>query len=99
MLCRPNLATSSHGGSVVASATGGLWSEDPTGRAADIDDLYVDPDHFRQGIGALLLAHVERELIVLGYRLAVLWVRECERYSRPSTARRVTTGRSGRSNS
>lgn len=41
--------------SIVAYATAGLWSEDRTGRTAEIDDPYLDPEHFREGIGSSVL--------------------------------------------
>jgi 2,3-bisphosphoglycerate-dependent phosphoglycerate mutase len=64
------------GGTILAYATAGPWADDPRGRTADIDDLYVDPGHFRRGIGSELLDHVEAELALDGYQQTVLWVRE-----------------------
>lgn len=45
-----------------------------TGGAGHLMALYVDPDHWRRGIGRVLLARGRAELAARGYREAVLWV-------------------------
>lgn len=62
--------------SIVAYATAGPWSEDPTGETIEIDDLYVDPDRFREGIGSCVLGYVEENVVVEGHDAIVLWVRD-----------------------
>jgi 2,3-bisphosphoglycerate-dependent phosphoglycerate mutase len=66
-------------GAVAAYATTGPWGEDLTGRTAEIDDLYVAPEHFRQGIGSYVLRHVERQVVAQGQEAIVLWVRDGDR--------------------
>jgi 2,3-bisphosphoglycerate-dependent phosphoglycerate mutase len=63
-------------GRIAAYATAGPWSEDRTGKTADIDDLYVDPEQFRQGIGSYVLRHVEGQVVAEGHDTIVLWVRD-----------------------
>ena len=36
--------------------------------------LYIDPDHWREGLGLLLLDRAEAHLRELGFEEAVLWV-------------------------
>ena len=40
----------------------------------ELNALYVDPDHWRVGIGSNLLMHAEQQLAARGYQQAVLWV-------------------------
>lgn len=41
---------------------------------AVINALYVNPDHWRTGVGTTLLGSVRRELTALGRNEAILWV-------------------------
>jgi len=47
---------------------------DVTERTAEIGALYVDPSHWRQGVGGAMLAAVFAELSERRFRDAILWV-------------------------
>jgi ribosomal protein S18 acetylase RimI-like enzyme len=66
-------------GQVVAFAKAGPWMEDDFGSVAELDELYVEPSRFRQGIGTRLLRFVEAELAAAGFDRAVLWVLKDDR--------------------
>lgn len=44
--------------------------------ASELYAIYVDPDHWSQGLGRELLIHATRRFTVLGYSTAILWVLE-----------------------
>lgn len=45
---------------------------DDTGKMAEVSTLYVRPDFYRKGVGSLLLARCELELVRLDYEKIVL---------------------------
>lgn len=42
----------------------------------EVHGCYVDPAHWRRGVGSALMAEATRLLVLAGYREAVLWVLE-----------------------
>ncbi len=66
-------------GNIVAFAKAGPWADGGSGSVAELDELYVEPSRFRQGIGTRLLCFVESELAAAGFDRAVLWVLEDDR--------------------
>lgn len=50
--------------------------DDNVGSASEIYAIYVNPDHWRRGLGTELLAHAARRFAALGYSVAILWVLE-----------------------
>lgn len=59
---------------IVAFAKAGPWKAEPG--SAFLEELYVDSDMFRQGVGRRLLYFVENELRAAGFHSAFLWVVE-----------------------
>lgn len=66
-------------GEVVAFAKAGPWSEDTSASVAELDELYVEPSRFRQGIGTQLLRFVERALAAGRFDGAISWVLDEDR--------------------
>lgn len=54
-------------------ASGPTRDEGGSGRTAEIQAIYVDPDCWNRGIGRDLLSHAERDLSTAGYDEAILW--------------------------
>ena len=46
----------------------------PTAEAGEVLALHVDPDHWRRGVGRVLIAAGRASLFARGHRDAVLWV-------------------------
>jgi len=63
-------------GEILAFAKAGPRTDANSGSVAELDELYVEPSHFRQGIGTRLLHFVESELAAAGFDHAILWVLE-----------------------
>ena len=57
-------------------ATTAPAQETDVGRCGELRGLYVDPDWWRRGIGAALLAEAQRRLVEQGFTRALLWVLE-----------------------
>ena len=55
------------------ATTGACRDADAAG-AGQVFAVYVDPDHWRQGVGRLLIAQARDQLGRDGFREAVLWV-------------------------
>ncbi len=58
---------------VIGWAGYGANQSDLEAETGELGGLYVDPDHWGKGIGALLLAEAEHGLILAGYERAILW--------------------------
>lgn len=56
------------------ATTGSAASDGSLIVPAELYALYVDPDHWRHGVGRDLMANVIERLISYGYQRAVLWV-------------------------
>lgn len=70
---KPDTIVALDGGAILGFVTIGPAREGTDG-AGHLMALYVDPDHWRRGIGRVLLARGRAELAARGYREAVLWV-------------------------
>jgi len=64
------------GGRVLGFATAGPSRGRDTAGAGELFGLYVDPDHWRRGLGKLLMADSYAQFVRLGFTEAVLWVLE-----------------------
>lgn len=56
------------------AAAGPSHDDDATADTAQLHAIYLDPAHWRRGLGRLLHDHVIAALREEGYRLATLWV-------------------------
>jgi GNAT superfamily N-acetyltransferase len=70
---KPDTFVAFEGSSICGFVTIGPAREGTDG-AGHLMALYVDPDHWRRGIGRVLIARGRAELAARGYREAVLWV-------------------------
>jgi ribosomal protein S18 acetylase RimI-like enzyme len=57
-------------------AVGGSRGEIAAPQTGEVYAIYVTPDCWKRGVGQMLLAHAERDLLLHGYNQAVLWVLE-----------------------
>ncbi len=70
---KPATVVASDGATICGFVTTGPARAGTDG-AGHLMALYVDPDHWRRGIGRVLVARGRDELARRGYREAVLWV-------------------------
>lgn len=71
---RPYTVVAEEQGQILGFATAGpTWNADARG-AGELFGLYVDPDHWRQRCGTLLMSEARARLARLGFAEAVLWV-------------------------
>lgn len=70
---KPDTIVAVDGSAICGFVTTGP-SREGTGGAGHLMALYVDPDHWRRGIGRVLIARGRAELVRRGYREGVLWV-------------------------
>jgi GNAT superfamily N-acetyltransferase len=56
------------------AAVGPSRDPDADGHTGELQALYLDPDHWRRGLGRLLHDHALNELSRDGYTVATLWV-------------------------
>lgn len=71
----PERYVADRGGQVVGFVWLGAWrGPDAFAELGEIGAIYLDPAHWRQGIGRLLMSRAEQRLIELGYAEARLWV-------------------------
>lgn len=60
---------------VMGFATGGMSRDEAMGRdTAEVYQVYVDPEHWRRGIGSALLRHLLKDLREHGFTRAHTWV-------------------------
>ena len=71
---RPKTLVATDGGAIVGFATTSPAQDDDRTSSAELNALYVDPDCWKQGIGAALESAARASLVQLGYRRAMLWV-------------------------
>jgi GNAT superfamily N-acetyltransferase len=71
--------------------TAGPIRDEPPARGGEIYALYVDPEHWGQGVGSTLLEAAETRLEGSGFSQASLWV-----FTRNATARRFYEQRAWR---
>jgi GNAT superfamily N-acetyltransferase len=70
----PKTLVAMESGVIVGFATVFAAQEDGRTSTAELNALYVDPDYWKQGIGAALESAARASLIQLGFRNAFLWV-------------------------
>jgi GNAT superfamily N-acetyltransferase len=58
---------------VVGWAAFGANRSDLGPEVGELGGLYIDPDHWDQGAGGMLLAEAEHQLTLAGYQCAILW--------------------------
>lgn len=56
------------------ASVGASGDPDADGHTGELQALYLDPDHWRQGLGRILHHCALRQLVRDGYRVATLWV-------------------------
>jgi GNAT superfamily N-acetyltransferase len=61
-------------GELAGFLTGGPCRDGGREALGEVHDCYVDPAHWRKGVGSALMATGIRQLTETGYREAVLWV-------------------------
>lgn len=70
---KPDTIVAIDGAAIFGFVTTGPASAETDG-AGHLMALYVDPDHWRRGVGRRLVERARAELMRRGYREAVLWV-------------------------
>ncbi len=70
---KPDTFVALDGSAIVGFVTTGPAREGTDG-AGHLMALYVDPEHWRRGVGRVLIERGRAELVHRGYREAVLWV-------------------------
>jgi L-amino acid N-acyltransferase YncA len=73
---KDNVFVARKAGELVAYARTGSWDEPEAAQAAYLADLYVEPSHFRHGIGTILLGSAEARLEAIGFEQVFAWVVE-----------------------
>ncbi|HZE06041.1 MAG TPA: GNAT family N-acetyltransferase [Solirubrobacteraceae bacterium] len=68
------IAENEHGPLGFCAVTTPSWDASPDEQLAEIGALYVDPGHWRQGVGSALLGAALEELRENAWREVVLWV-------------------------
>lgn len=68
------MIVATEGGAILGFAITGPSRDEDSQAAGEIYALYVDPPHWRGGVGRLLLSESRRRLRERGFEEAILWV-------------------------